>query len=741
MKAILKYSLKEILDKTILTDEHLYASQKGQEYEAHPENIAFIQFSSGSTGDPKGVVLTHDNLVTNIFQMIKGSNANKDDCFLSWMPLTHDMGIIGMHLVPSMLGALQYLMPTSVFIRRPTLWLAKVDEHNITITSSPNFGYSYFLMHFKPEIAKHWDLSHVRLILNGAEPISPNLCKQFLDALSIYKLSRTAMFPVYGLAEASLGVTFPPLEEVLTTKTIKRQHLNIGEKIISNSDNMEGTVDFVDVGYPLEGLEVSITDVNGAKLEECTIGNIQIKGKNVTRGYYNNTEKTSETIQNGWLKTGDIGFIENGRLVITGRAKDIIFVNGQNIYPHDIERVAESLEEIKLGYIAACGVVNEHIQSDQIILFVLHKKDLASFIPLIKELKGLISKEMGINIHKIIPVKKLPKTTSGKIERYKLGKAYSNGEFKEIINQLDQLSNKIEHSTGIDNIIPKENNNIQGILLQLLKETFEVEHVNIYENFFELGGNSLLLTRLHERIERIYPGKIQITDLFTYTNVDKLAKYLESKDESMDIEFSPIKLPSYFLNAEHIKSENTLFQYDFDNTMSNVIVEICKENEVTIYELFLSLYISLLAKVSNQNEIMVQAILAKDEVAHSLKVELKENIDFLDLLNSIKLRDENIKLITTYSIEQVLKMKNSKDSSGIIPLFSKRNVLSTKYALLNLYGLILYVHQDNKNINLTLEYNSSILNKDSMRSFFNNYIKLVTFFTTKYIDKTKGVMK
>jgi acyl-CoA synthetase (AMP-forming)/AMP-acid ligase II len=418
--------LKEIKDKTIFIDRLDFdtESANAEVHEARPEDIAFIQFSSGSTGDPKGVVLTHENLTANITAIIKGGQYVPGEKSLSWMPLTHDMGLIGFHITPLAAGAHQYLMPTSLFIRRPVLWMKKVNQHKVAITSSPNFGYKYFLDLFKPETASHWDLSGVRLIFNGAEPISYDLCTRFLKAMSCYGLRENVMFNVYGLAEACLAVSFPPPGEGIAYMDIDRKKLAQGQTGgTADNDNTGDSIRLIDLGYAVENCSIRVCDEENNELGENVVGHIQIFGKNVTRGYYNNKEATEKAFtHDGWLVTGDLGLIRNGRLIVTGRAKDIIFVNGQNYYPHDIERVAEDIEGISLGEVAVCGVPGSEAYTESACLFVLFKKEMKDFIPLAARLKEHIVKKTGIEIKDIIPIKKCPKQQAEKFKDTNLQK-------------------------------------------------------------------------------------------------------------------------------------------------------------------------------------------------------------------------------------------------------------------------------------------------------------------------------
>ncbi len=525
----IKDLFQRVTQKTIFLEEIEEKKGLGTIFEVEPTDIAFIQFSSGSTGNPKGVVLTHENLIYNIYAILKGWGTTSDDSSLSWMPLTHDLGMIAFHLTAITIGINQYLMPTSLFIRRPTLWLKKANEHRATQIFSPNFGYKHFLKCFKPDIAKDWNLSHIRSIVNGAEPISSKLCNQFLDEMSKYNLKRSAMLTVYGLAEASVGVTIPSIEDEFVTLNLDREYLGIGQCVREVDLNSEKCVSFVEVGFPIDDCYVRICDENDQVLKDNQVGYIQISGKNVTKGYYNNLEATEKVMtKDGWLNTGDLGFFRNGNLVITGRAKDIIFVNGQNYYPHDIERIVEEIEGVELGTIAVCGVRNKYLQSEDIITFIIFKKSLENFVELALNIKKCVNEKIGLDINEVIPIKKMPKTTSGKVQRYLLGEQYLQGKFSDVIKELKVLmKNELENK---EVYIPATQ--IEIDLLKICEEVLKGKNISLNENFFDIGVNSILLTQITDRIEEKYPGKVTVPDFFTYPTISKLANFIEKGDQT-----------------------------------------------------------------------------------------------------------------------------------------------------------------------------------------------------------------
>ena len=491
-------------------------------YNPSGNDIAFIQFSSGSTGNPKGVVLTHENLITNIKAIIKGIRMNQEDSTLSWMPLTHDMGLIGFHLVPLCAGINQFILPTSLFIRRPILWLIKAWEHKLTILSSPNFGYNYFLKSYKRGQSHEFDLSSVRIIFNGAEPISANTCNEFLNAMEQHNLKRNCMFPVYGLAESSLAVTFPPIYEEFISIDLDRDSISLGQaaKISSHKDRVST---FVDVGYPVDNCSIKICDSDNNELEDGTIGIIQIKGKNVTSGYYNNIYETQKVItEDGWLNTGDLGFIRDRRLVVTGREKDIIFINGQNYYPHDIERIVENDGLFSFGEVVACGIQNHKTNLEEVGLFVLFKGSIEEFVPYIYKLKKLLSLNLGIDVQNIIPIRKIPKTTSGKVQRYRLAELYQNGEYKSIINELNTILEK--QLKQIDNNLSE----IELKLVEIFKTILMVDNIGLENDLFEYGINSITSMQIIAKISKEFNIEISFKDLMELNTVGKLADFVKN---------------------------------------------------------------------------------------------------------------------------------------------------------------------------------------------------------------------
>ena len=494
-------------------------------------DIAFIQFSSGSTGSPKGVILTHKNLISNVTDISIHSNLEENSTSLSWMPLTHDMGLIGFHLTNLVTGSNQFIMPPSLFIRRPLLWFHKVHEHKASHLYSPNFGLHYFLLSYAKKSNKPaWDLSNLKIIYNGAEPISNDICEKFQEVIIKYRGYPNVIFPCYGMAEASVAVSLPVPGDPLKVYSLDRQHLNFEDQVVF-TENQISKVDFVGVGKAIKHTSVRIVNDENVKTRDLQIGNIQIKGANVTSGYINDANKTRKLFTNdGWLKTGDLGFLNKGELVITGRRKNIIIINGQNYYPHDIERSLEKLPEIVTGKIAVVGIKNRKEATQKLVVFVLFKKGLDHFIPLINSIKQHIAQQLGLEAHAVIPLRKIPRTTSGKLQYFELANAYENGSFDPVKKQIDELVLK-----NIKKYPPQE---IEAHLEREYRLLFGAPHRTIEDSFFNLGVSSLQAMVFVNRINTVLNLSLTVKDIFENPSIKALSSYITenpTQEESIEI--------------------------------------------------------------------------------------------------------------------------------------------------------------------------------------------------------------
>jgi len=515
---------QQLKARTFLVESITDISKQGRLLHPAPEDLAFIQFSSGSTSEPKGVMLTHGNLLANTQGATAVDNYNDQDVSLSWMPLTHDMGLIGFYFMQIANRVHINLMPTELFVRRPLLWLQVAAKKRVTLTCSPNFGYRHFLKVLGNRRLENADLSAIRAIYNGAEPISVPLCNEFMSTLAYTGLKRHVMFPVYGLAEASLAVAFPQPGSDYRWIRVNRHRLTVGAQIELNPAESRDALELMCVGHVVPNTELLIADDSRTGLRDGHVGHILIRGASVTRGYFGDPEATAAAIDaDGWLDTGDLGVVHEAGLYIAGRTKEIIFVNGQNYYPYDLENIAQRAPGLELNKVVAAGIASPGSQDEQLVIFVLHRGSMDDFIDTAAAVSRLINEHTGLEVAQVVPVKRIPKTTSGKVQRHLLAQSYIDGEFDADLNALKALH---EVRGGADR---EAGAGLELHLQSICESALPGKRIDINDNLFELGASSLKLIEIHENIDRDFPGLVDLTELFDYPTIAQLAKHLETK--------------------------------------------------------------------------------------------------------------------------------------------------------------------------------------------------------------------
>ncbi len=509
--------------RAFLIDELEQIGRSGKPHRAAPGDPAFIQFSSGSTSEPKGVVLTHANLLANIRAVGDTAHLNAETVTLSWMPLTHDMGLIGFHLMVFAHGGNAHLMPTDLFVRRPTLWLQLASRVRADVLCSPNFGYRHYLKVLGDRAVDDLDLSHVRLIFNGAEPISVDLTREFLGRLAPAHLRAESMFPVYGLAEASLAVSFPTAGAPLRVMTLNRHRLGVGAAIQTRDVAEQDGLRLVGVGRPVPYCAVRIADDADQALPAGHVGHILIRGDNVTGGYFEDAELNRASFSpDGWLRTGDLGVIDHEDLFITGRFKEILFVNGQNYYPHDLERMLETVPGLELGKVVVAGARAAGAEADELVVFVLHRGEIAAFAPLAREVARRIAEGAGLEVSAVVPVKRIPKTTSGKIQRHALEQEYLDGAFAADLAELRQMLTREGPGEA-------QGNTTEELLRDICEQELDGRNIDREDSLFDIGASSIKLLAIHQRLEAAWPGLVDVTDIFDHPSIAALAAFIDQK--------------------------------------------------------------------------------------------------------------------------------------------------------------------------------------------------------------------
>ena len=383
-------------------------------------DIAFIQYTSGSTGNPKGVTLTNANLIASIRAMGEALQVKSSEVLVSWLPLYHDMGLIGAWLGSLYYGMLVVIMSPLDFLNRPQRWLWALHRHRGNISVAPNFAYEMCLKRVKEEDLEGLDLSTWRVAMNGAEPVSSETIWAFYERFRKYGFTQEACLPVYGLAESSLGLTFPPLGRPPLIDSIKRDPLMKSGKALSAAMNDAHTIQCVSCGFPLPKHEVKIVDTTGRELPDRQEGRLFFRGPSATTGYFRNPEESRKLFQGEWLDSGDMGYIANGELYITGRKKDVIIRAGRNIYPQALEEAVGDIAGIRKGNVVVFGADDPISKTEKLVVIAETRETESSKRD---DLNRMIN-NLGVDLLGsppddvlLVPPTTLLKTSSGKIRR------------------------------------------------------------------------------------------------------------------------------------------------------------------------------------------------------------------------------------------------------------------------------------------------------------------------------------
>ncbi|MEV4876231.1 non-ribosomal peptide synthetase/type I polyketide synthase [Streptomyces cyaneofuscatus] len=395
---------------------------------AGPDDVAFVQFSSGSTGAPKGVEVTHGAVLANLEQIRQASALGADDVVVSWMPYFHDMGLIGTHLAPLAARAKQVKIGPLSFAKRPRIWFEVADRHRATVLSAANFALALAVRRVPDEVVARLDLSTVRLMLVGAEPIAPVVWREFARTMRPAGLDPAAAQPVYGLAEATLAVTFPPPGEVAEPLVLDRAALSRGEAV--DAVVGEGAVELMDVGPPVAGCAVRIVDDEGAELGDRRVGHIMVSGPQLARGYHGLPGVSADVFAGGWLRTGDLGFLRDGRLCVTGRHKDVLFLNGRTFHAPDMEAVAAATPGLPTGAPAVIGSTDPVTGGERVVVFVPWARPPGEAAEVLERVAARVREALLHDDVRVLalPPGAFPRTTSGKLQRQRLRERFEAGD-------------------------------------------------------------------------------------------------------------------------------------------------------------------------------------------------------------------------------------------------------------------------------------------------------------------------
>jgi acyl transferase domain-containing protein/acyl-CoA synthetase (AMP-forming)/AMP-acid ligase II len=522
-----------------------------------PNQLAYLQYTSGSTGTPKGVMISHANVIANLAALNQAWGYTADSVTLTWMPHTHDFGLVEGLLRPLLAGVPNYIMPPGAFLRKPLRWLKAISALRVTHSAGAAFAYQHVLQYLEAQDCADLDLSHWRIAELGAEPIRPALLEDFATAFAPCGLERNALCPGYGLAEATLMVTArngdtAPLTHALT----------------HNSQ----TTQLTGCGYPWADTEIEIVDpTTHQPLPEGDIGEIWVAGASVAQGYWNRPEETQETFGNGlngktYLRTGDLGLINQGALFITGRLKDLIILNGQNYYPSDIEWSLDAAHPLLQNGSKAVFAIEEPLaaQDTERLAIICEIDPRAAKTTDLAAVAQTIVERVGTNF--LLPVQcvilirrgTLPKTPSGKVQRRACRTAWLKGEVESLFTwQIDRdaslasdLASDTLSNDGTNAGFAAPRTPLEKTLAQIWCEVLDVPTVSVTANLFAQGVNSLLLMRAYNMMCQQLDRYFLPVELFSYPDIRSLARYLSGEAQAVpaDVQEPPEQQPGATLD-------------------------------------------------------------------------------------------------------------------------------------------------------------------------------------------------
>nr|WP_237175720.1 non-ribosomal peptide synthetase [Paenibacillus xylanexedens] len=511
-----------------------------------PEDLALMLFTSGSTGKPKGVQLTHGNIIAREKGTVQLNGFTREDVSLNWMPLEHVGGLVMFHIRDMYTGCQQIQVKIERILTDPQRWMDLISVHRCTVTWAPNFAYGLVTESVESRGGNEaWDLSTMRFILNGGEQITPRTGKRFLEVLRPYGLRSDCMNPAWGMSETCSGVVYSDVFALGTEAGIRHVQKDSLQGRIQEAKPGEEAFTFVEIGRPIPGVSVRIVDHDRNVISEERIGRIQLNGECVTKGYYNNPELNQEMFdEEGWFETGDVGFIRQGRLTITGRSKEEIVINGINISNYEVEAAIERLEGVETSYTAVCALEEKANKESVLIFFV--PKEGTDPVQQIQKIKGIVSKGYGIKPKEVIPVSKsqIPKTSIGKIQRKKLVEQFKNRMFAKQLYQIQVLEEtgkripnwflqktwirkeypllKLEESRGTA-IIFADDLGLGSTLRENMKDKRDCVYIKMGDQYQFIDSHRFIINPTQPKdylnvVESLISSKIEIEDIFHFNN-------------------------------------------------------------------------------------------------------------------------------------------------------------------------------------------------------------------------------
>jgi acyl-CoA synthetase (AMP-forming)/AMP-acid ligase II len=488
-------------------------------YESQPEDLVFFQLTSGSTGVPKCIQETHRGIIHHIHGAAQFNGYTAENVSLNWLPVDHVVPILTSHLKDVYLGIAQVHVKSDVVLSDPLRWLDLMEKYGVTHTWCPNFGFKLVADRLagleagegKNRQKRSWDLSRIEYMMNAGEQVTLPVVKDFLERTAKFGIRERAMQPAFGMAEVCTCMTYQN-EFSVATGAYRFKKSTLGGLMEFAGKEDATAVTFVDLGPVVPGVEIRITDLENKVLPEGVVGRFQIRGAVVTPGYlYNDAANAEAFVGAGWFNSGDLGFILNGRLTLTGREKEMIIVRGANFYCYEIEDVVNAVEGVEPTFVSSSAVPDVETGTEALAVMFVPKAEMAEkgdeeLVVLCKEIRARVGASLGISPAFVVPLEKnaFLKTTSGKIQRSQMKKNFEAGEYNGILERLKAAARR--ESGGAKDELERQ-------LLDIWRELLRGE-VGLKDNFFAAGGDSLLAARVIARVQDAFEVELPLHVLF-----------------------------------------------------------------------------------------------------------------------------------------------------------------------------------------------------------------------------------
>jgi len=504
-----------------------------QKLDIHQDTLAFLQYTSGSTGTPKGVMISHRNLLHNAQTTYQFMEHSPESKFVTWLPMYHDMGLIGGILQPLYGGFPCIIMPPASFLQRPYRWLQAISRYQGTTSGGPNFAYDLCVQKITPEQKATLDLSSWSVAFNGAEPIRHDTLERFVEAFAECGFRREAFYPCYGMAETTLMVSGVEKATSPRIKTIQKSALESNRVVESSIEDGDDRCHFVSCGRVIPDQKVVITNPETLKNSQSgEIGEIWVSGLSVGQGYWNREQETEETFrayqsdtgEGPFLRTGDLGFLQDGELFITGRAKDLIIIRGRNLYPQDIELTAERSHPSLRSGAGAAFTVEVSNEEKLVIVQELEFRAKPNLEEVVNVIRQAVTEEHEVLVYAVVLIKpgSIPKTSSGKIQRRATRAQFETGELNIVTSNILKASNITRESTQLQRsqLLALSSRECQALLESyLIEQSAKVlaiapDNIDPKEPLTTLGLDSLKVFELKNRVEVDLEVEVSVADFF-----------------------------------------------------------------------------------------------------------------------------------------------------------------------------------------------------------------------------------